>query len=243
MGRYNNGCFWKYYYSPSVMSLNTGNGQLYVSGNIGIATPTPNAKLAITASNNPPLSITGNTSSWIGGDISISRSSGAAGVGQSPAIQLNDGSNANGSWIMQGSNANGLQFFSYVGGWYEKMRFTQEGNLLINKSSQVNSTYKLDVAGDVRVNKLVVNTTGADFVFEPNYKLISLDQLDKYITANRHLPGIETANVMQKDGVDVGDNQTKLLQKIEELTLYIIDQNKALQQLRKEVEDLKASKK
>lgn len=114
----------------------------------------------------------------------------------------------------------------------------------------MNTSYLLNVNGDARVDKLVVNTTGADFVFEPNYKLIPLNQLETYVTTNRHLPGIETANTMQRDGVDVGDNQTKLLQKIEELTLYIIDQNKKLssqneqlQQLRKEVEELKASKK
>jgi len=120
------------------------------------------------------------------------------------------------------------------------------GNVWINGPSALSNfvdNYALNVNGNIRANKLVVNTTGADFVFEPNYKLIPLNQLEKYVTTNRHLPGIETANVMQKDGVDVGENQTKLLQKVEELTLYIIDQNKALEQLRKEVEQLKASKK
>lgn len=90
----------------------------------------------------------------------------------------------------------------------------------------MNTSYLLNVNGDARVNKLVVNTTGADFVFEPNYKLTPLTQLKQYVTTNRHLPGIATASTMQKDGVDVGDNQTKLLQKIEELTLYAIEQDK-----------------
>lgn len=240
------------------------------AGNVGIGGQPDNAKLTVTTSNSSPLSITGNTSSYIGSDISISRSSSAASVGQSPAIQFNDGSNGSGSWIVQASS-NGFQFFSYVGGWYEKMRLTQDGNLLINKTSQVNSSYKLDVAGNIRADKLVVNTTGADFVFEPNYKLTPLTQLEQYVTANHHLPGIETAKTMQKDGVDVGTNQTKLLQKIEELTLYAIEQEKQqkhtlsqleaqnktivaqqdllqqqqqlLQQLRKELDELKASKK
>lgn len=107
----------------------------------------------------------------------------------------------------------------------------------------MNTSYLLNVNGDARVNKLVVNTTGADFVFEPTYKLLPLNQLEKYVILNRHLPGIETANTMQRDGVDVGENQTKLLQKVEELTLYIINQNKAIDELRKELDELKASKK
>jgi hypothetical protein len=212
----------------------TGASNNYFAGNVGIGTSSPNAKLAIAASNSSALSITGNSSSYIGSDIAISRSSAAGGVGQSPAIQFNDGSNTSGSWIMQGSNANGLQFFSLVAaGWYEKMRLTQEGNLLINKSSQANSGYKLDVAGDVRVNKLVVNTTGADFVFEPKYKLTPLDKVEEYIQTNHHLEGIAAATQMQKDGVELGENQTKLLQKVEELTLYIISQNKLIEAQRK----------
>lgn len=94
----------------------------------------------------------------------------------------------------------------------------------------MNTSYLLNVNGDARVDKLVVNTTGADFVFEPGYKLTPLNLVERYINENRHLPGIETARAMQKDGVDVGDNQTKLLQKIEELTLYAIAQDKKAQQ-------------
>lgn len=141
---------------------------------------------------------------------------------------------------------------------------TDGGNMLINKTSQTNTSYKLDVNGDARVNKLVVNTTGADFVFDPNYKVMPLHQLDQFVKQNKHLPGIEPAAQMQKDGVDVGGNQTKLLQKIEELTLYAIAQEKRQQeqttlissqadllkqqqqlllQLQKEVQELKAAKK
>ncbi len=112
---------------------------------------------------------------------------------------------------------------------------TNSGNFLIGKTSQANTLYKLDVGGDVRANKIVVNTTGADFVFEPHYHLIPLNQLEQFVKQYHHLPGIETANTMQKDGVDVGENQTKLLQKIEELTLYIIE-------LKKEVDELKKNK-
>lgn len=103
---------------------------------------------------------------------------------------------------------------------------SDNGNILINQTSQTNTAYKLDVAGNVRANKVVVNTTGADFVFAPEYKLSSLQELEKFILQHRHLPGIQPASEMQQNGLDVGDNQTRLLQKIEELTLYVIDLHK-----------------
>ncbi|MFY0255064.1 hypothetical protein ACDQ55_14035 [Chitinophaga sp. 30R24] len=111
----------------------------------------------------------------------------------------------------------------------ERMRITSIGNVLIGKSTQNNTKYKLDVDGVVRANRLVVNATGADFVFDPAYPLLSLQALDKYVQTNRHLPEIAPAAQMQQEGLDVGDHQIKLLQKIEELTLYLIEVNKTLE--------------
>ena len=106
------------------------------------------------------------------------------------------------------------------------------GNVLIGKSSQSNSTYKLDVAGSVRANAVTVNTTGADFVFDSAYALPGLSEVAVYIKANHHLPQIASAADMQKDGLNLGDNQIKLLQKVEELTLYAIDADKQIQLLK-----------
>jgi len=105
---------------------------------------------------------------------------------------------------------------------------SDNGNVLIGKTTQTNTSYKLDVNGNIRANRMVVNTTGADFVFDPAYNLLPLSELGKYIQQHRHLPGIQPAVDMQQQGLDVGDNQTKLLQKIEELTLYMIDLNEKL---------------
>lgn len=110
------------------------------------------------------------------------------------------------------------------------LSITTGGNVLIGKVSQVNSTYMLDVAGNVRANELVVNTTGADFVFDPTYALPSLNGVSDYIAHNRHLPGIEPAATMAAEGIKIGENQTKLLQKIEELTLYVIQADKRASQ-------------
>jgi hypothetical protein len=110
------------------------------------------------------------------------------------------------------------------------------GNVLIGKTSQANSGYKLDVNGNARGNEVVVNTTGADFVFEPGYSLMPLTTLDKYLQANHHLPGVAPAQEMTQNGLNVGENQTILLQKVEELTLYVIQQQKEIEELKKQLE-------
>jgi hypothetical protein len=101
-----------------------------------------------------------------------------------------------------------------------------KGNVLIGKTAQANSTYKLDVDGKIRASEVVVNTDGADFVFEPDYKLYSLPELETYVKQNKHLPEIQSASEMQANGANLSELNTKLLQKVEELTLYLIEQNK-----------------
>ncbi|MGD1958114.1 MAG: hypothetical protein ACFB2Y_04640 [Fulvivirga sp.] len=107
-------------------------------------------------------------------------------------------------------------------------------NVLIGKTSQSNTSYKLDVAGKVRANEIVVNTTGADYVFEENYKLKSLREVEAFINENNHLPGIPSATEMQAQGMSVGELNTKLLEKIEELTLHTINQQKEIEELKSE---------
>jgi hypothetical protein len=111
---------------------------------------------------------------------------------------------------------------------------TAQGNVLIGKTSQTNATYKLDVAGKVRADELVVNATGADFVFDNNYKLRPLTEVEKFIKANNHLPEINSAEYMKNNGVNIAELQTQLLQKVEELTLYLIEQQKQIEKLKSE---------
>jgi hypothetical protein len=114
------------------------------------------------------------------------------------------------------------------------------GNVLIGKTTQTNTNYKLDVAGKVRANEVTVNTTGADFVFEKNYKLLSLPEVENYITQHKHLPDISPATEMQNNGVSVGEMQAKLLQKVEELTLYLIELKKENELLKEENRQVRA---
>ena len=115
------------------------------------------------------------------------------------------------------------------------------GNVLIGNFYQTNTAYKLDVSGNVRANEVVVNTTGADFVFDTAYRLAPLAELKDYIHTYHHLPDLEPATRMQEEGIKLGDTQTRLLQKIEELTLYMIDQDKKMEALQKANEALQKS--
>jgi len=95
--------------------------------------------------------------------------------------------------------------------------------------------YTLDVAGTIRSEEIIVETDGADFVFEDNYNLRPLSEVESFVQEYKHLPEIKTAQEMQEQGVSVSELQTQLLQKIEELTLYIIQQEKRIKALENEL--------
>jgi hypothetical protein len=90
----------------------------------------------------------------------------------------------------------------------------------------------LTVAGLVSCREVkVAVTAGADHVFNKDYKLMPLGDLEKYVQTNKHLPEIAPEKEMRSDGVNMNEFQIKLLQKIEELTLYTIEQNKKINRL------------
>lgn len=97
-----------------------------------------------------------------------------------------------------------------------------------------NPTYKLSVNGNIRSKEVVVETAWADYVFDKNYELRPLNEVEKFIDKNNHLPGVPSAREIQEKGLNVGVLQTKMMEKIEELTLYII-------QLKKEIDILKSN--
>jgi len=83
----------------------------------------------------------------------------------------------------------------------------------------------------------------ADYVFKKDYKLRTLDEVEKHIKEKGHLPNIPSAKEVEKEGINLGEMDAKLLEKIEELTLYSIEQNKKIQKLEKQVEQLLNAKK
>lgn len=99
---------------------------------------------------------------------------------------------------------------------------------------------KLDVNGTIRSKEVKIEATGwADFVFDKDYKLPSLSEVENHIKDKGHLPDIPSGKEVIDNGINVGDMQAKLLQKIEELTLYVIDQDKRIKALEEENKNLK----
>lgn len=93
---------------------------------------------------------------------------------------------------------------------------------------------KLSVNGNIRAKKILVSQSGwPDYVFDDTYRLRPLSELSAYIQQNKHLPEIPSASEVATKGISVGDNQALLLKKIEELTLYILDLQKQIDQLKK----------
>ncbi len=114
------------------------------------------------------------------------------------------------------------------------MSFASSGNVGIGTT---NPTNKLDVNGTIRAKEVrIENTNWPDYVFSKNYQLPSLTEVSRHIEENKHLPGIPSAEEVAKEGINISEMNSKLLQKIEEMTLYIIQQEKRIEILEKKIE-------
>ncbi len=95
--------------------------------------------------------------------------------------------------------------------------------------------YKLDVCGTIRAKEVKVNLNGTcpDYVFEPNYELMSFEELREYLENNKHLPGIPSASETEENGINLSEMNMMLLQKMEEMTLYILELEKRISEIEK----------
>lgn len=89
------------------------------------------------------------------------------------------------------------------------------------------------IPGTIKTEEIIVTSTGADFVFDEDYTLRSLQEVKSFVSENHHLPEIPSAKQMQEEGMSVDQMVVKLLQKVEELTLYTIQQEERIKELEK----------
>jgi hypothetical protein len=190
------------------IQINTNRNVVLVpiSGNVGIAEETPSEKLQI---NN--------------GNVKIGKTLWAS-VADNKVLKFGDG-----DYVTIGE-VNGDDKMELVAN--EVTIKANNGNVLIPTGNvgigTINPSYKLSVNGNIRAKEVVVETGWADFVFSKDYKLPALSEVEKYIKANNHLPEIPSAEEIQTNGLKVGELQTKMMQKIEELTLYVIELEKKI---------------
>ncbi len=196
---------------------------LLQNGNVGIGTNNPSGqwgeKLHVYSNN-------ANTG------IRIRRIDGASAsfLAYQDAVYLGSGSNHKLGLLINGST---------------KLLINEQGNVGIGTSST--GSHKLAVEGSIGAREIKVEASGwSDFVFKDDYKLRPLEEIENYIIKNKHLPGIPSEKQVTENGINLGEMNAKLLQKIEELTLYLIEQNKEnhaqqklIEKLQKEVSALK----
>lgn len=202
-------------------------GRGYFSYKVGIGTANPSGFLHVTNSQSGPIApemrstiVANNTSTdnyyanSIGLYASVSTSNGIAVYGNS-------------------TNENGFGGYFVGKGYFS-------GNVGIGTT---NPTATLTVNGSIKTEEIeVVNIAAnklnlkyqnlADYVFKKEYKLKSLNEVESYIKENNHLPGMPSASEVRENGMDIAEMNNKLLEKVEELTLYVIE-------LKKEINELK----
>lgn len=139
-------------------------------------------------------------------------------------------------------------FFEYSDGTvtYPVMKLAPDSSAAFYGNVGIGTTdtkgYKLAVAGAIVSESVKVRqkSNWPDFVFKPAYQLASLQEVENYIKKYEHLPDMPAAKEVESNGLDLGEMNRKLLQKVEELTLYLIEQNKIIQGQDKRIRELAA---
>lgn len=205
--------------SPSDLILQKSPGNGFSVGKVGIGTSDPVAKLNVDG--NGELLRLGNTTTAIHATNNY--------------LQFING--GSGKFFMQ-LTGNNLTLSNSSGNGTGTL-VLNGGNVTIGQVSPAYG-YKLSIGGKAICEELKVQlqTNWPDYVFNKDYALKSLPELKEYILKNKHLPNIPPAHELEQNGLEVGDMQKRMMEKIEELTLYIFQLQDNIDHLKAQVKDL-----
>lgn len=195
-------------------------GDVYVSSQLAVGTTTLDATAQVTLSGTDDVLVIDGSAPY----ITMQDAGFEVGFVQANGEDLKIGTFA--------GNDNGRLIFRTNG--FDRGMVDQNGNFLIGNPNSVNvaTGFRLSVDGKVMCEELRVEMSPwADYVFEENYPLPTFDELESFIAANKHLPGIPPAAQIESEGLDVGSMQAKMMEKIEELTLLVIQLNNRIEEL------------
>ena len=223
--------------------INAGSYIYYNGGMVGIGTSSPSYLLDVLgtgASNGGNFHLKNLVAYQIGPRLILDNS---AGFGQGSMDFYTIGganpltNNPSARWrAVDDSNYSAHMYFetkdtgSGGGNMNVRLSILSSGNVGIGTASP---QHLLHVAGTIGAEEVIVSPTGADYVFDSGYRLAPLSEVKQYIQSNHHLPDVPSAADMHGNGIGVGEMQTKLLAKIEELTLHLIQAEERIQQLEK----------
>lgn len=192
----------------------------------------------------PSITSTGNRNLALGSNALIRTGDGDSniGIGYNSGVNITSGSNN----IIIGSEVNApisaiannqLNIGNWIYGYDGKIAIGNFTNVPQVFSNLENADYQLIVKNGIKTEKVRVELSSAngwpDYVFETDYRLMPLEELETFVSTNKHLPNIPSAEEVKKNGIDLAEMDAKLLEKIEELTLYNIDlynENKSLKE-------------
>ena len=199
-----------------------GTPNLHIDGNIGIGTTSPQAKLEVQAPWSDWMFLNQQRDTEGGGGFHIHNPWGNSDQPQGDpsrnrleiGYRTADGRDLWGQFVLHGPT----------------------GNVGIGT---VTPQAKLDVNGDIKVKDWTLSVP--DYVFEQNYKLRNLDELRDYIASHKHLPEMPSAQTIGEEGVNLGEFCMSLLKKVEELSLYVLQQDEIIQGQNKRLSRLECS--
>lgn len=193
-------------------------------GNVGIGTTTPTTKLQV----NGGLSVNGYNAT---GGVNNFRNAIQLINAQHAAIIYNPGQETQ---LMMGFHSNGSTLWGNDNTY--TMTLTKSGQLRISElavGGGLKSGNKMSINGKMSAKEVEVTVNNwPDYVFEKEYDLKPLSEVEKYINEYGHLPEIPKAEVVETEGVSLGEMNKLLLKKVEELTLYLIEKEKEINEMK-----------